>query len=297
MLRKHSPRILVTGASGFVGGNFVRLALAAGFEVVAQYNRNAPALSSGPNLTLVQCDLSRDTPNWPRVDMVIHAATNANADYVCASDLVDGNTILTRNLKNWMLRAGVPFCFFCSSISVFGEVHTPLLDENTPRINTKSYGMTKLLSEEILRESEGKLRCLAVRLPSVLGPNARGTWLTRTAKALLRLETISIYDAASPFNNAVHVDDLFDLACANLAEGPAGFDFVTVAAAGELSVQNAVETLAHHLGVPVELRIERCEKPSFCISYARAYSKYGYKPMHIAEMLKRYAQAVRQTVA
>lgn len=289
-------KVLITGASGFVGGNFARLALERGFHVFAHYNNNPPALPPSRNLTTFQCDLRSTIPSWPSVDFVLHTATNANAPSVPATALIEGNVVLTKNLLAWMLDAGVSSCFFCSSVSVYGDVRVPILDEITAPINPSPYGMTKKLSEAMFFENADRIACLAVRLPCVLGPRARGTWLTKIVDQIRTQGFVTVYNPSSEFNNAVHVEDLFSLAMSLMRTGMSGFDAVTVSAGTTMTVMDLVTLLFEELGVRPDIRVVENGRSSFIISSEKAKSQYGYEPMPLDKMIRRYTKTLFEPV-
>lgn len=288
-----SKRVLITGASGFVGANLARFSLEHGFHVVAHYHTKPPDLPPSPRLQVVQCDLRNQVPDWPKVDLVLHTATNANAPNVPASDLIEGNLILTKNLLSWMLSAGIPFCFFCSTVSIYGDFKETLLEETVAPINTGTYGMTKKLSEDMFQEHAERIACLSVRLPSVLGPNARGTWLTRLIDDIRSGRRVTVFNPDASFNNVTHVADLFNLALNVHERGHRGFDFVNVSAATALTIREVAALLFRELNMTPDLEVIERGRQSFSISCSKACELYGFDPMPIDIMLRRHVQELR----
>ncbi len=116
--RKAEPRILVTGASGFVGSQVVRAALERGYEVVASVRSRASAarleeLTS--RVRLLEADLS-DADSVRRLatdaapDMVLHLAWSLGPDYDAPENLgcVGGSLTLLQSL----IESGCPRIVF-----------------------------------------------------------------------------------------------------------------------------------------------------------------------------------------
>jgi nucleoside-diphosphate-sugar epimerase len=288
-------RTLVTGTSGF-SGSFVARALAqAGFEVVGIYRRDTAFLAplvGQPNIRLVRADLSKAHDLPGPFEAVVHAAATSPAAGVTVEQLLRDNVLASLALgavaKDWRTRAFVLF----SSLSVYGEVAAPVLDESSPIVNPDAYGATKHLAELLLAEQASDLPTLALRLPGVLGPGAHRNWLSGVAARLLRQEPIRAYNLDAPFNNAAHIGDIAKLVATVLQRGWEGFDAVVLGARGSTTVRGAIERLARGLRVPARIVEEPPNKPTFTLSSRRAIERWGYDPMPIDALLDRYATDV-----
>jgi UDP-glucose 4-epimerase len=287
-------RTLVTGITG-VSGSFVARALAqAGFDVVGVYRRDTPFLAplvGEPNLRLLRADLSEARELPGPFEAVVHAAATSPAAGVSVERLLRDNVLanlaLVAAAKDWRSRAFVLF----SSLSVYGEVAAPVLDESCPIVNPDAYGTTKRLAELLLGETRD-LPTLALRLPGVLGAGAHRNWLSGVAARLVRQEPIRAFNLEAPFNNAAHVGDIARLVVTVLRRGWDGFDVVVLGARGSTTVRGAIERLAHGLGVSAKIVEEPPSKPAFTLSSSRAIERWGYDPMQIDALLDRYAADV-----
>jgi nucleoside-diphosphate-sugar epimerase len=183
--------------------------------------------------------------------------------------------------------------FVClSSVSVYGTVLTDLVDEKTPLTDPGDYGTTKRLSEMLLEERSHAMSGLAIRLPAVIGAGAARHWLAKTAQRLANDQPVSLFNPKAPFNNAVHIDDLTALIINAIREPWTGFETLTVASSGELTVRGVVERLRHGIGSASVLRETPSPKKSFTISFARAAERFGFAPMDIGLALDRFAQTI-----
>lgn len=166
-------RILITGASGFIGSYVVREAIARGHDVLA-LTRSSPAnkLDHVSSVQWLQCDL-RD-PQAPkldglRVDAVIHLAAGLLGS---AEEQHRSTVVATRNLLEAMRRAGITRLVGVSSIAVLDYARVPamtLIDENvrTPPDNTGmgTYAAMKLEQEKLFAAFAGEpgRRCIVLR--------------------------------------------------------------------------------------------------------------------------------------
>jgi nucleoside-diphosphate-sugar epimerase len=153
------PRILITGASGFVGFHLIEAALNEGMEVYAavRASSNIAHLKSLP-VKFVTPDFSRkddlkEMMEKYRFDYILHGAGITKATSLDEYNRV--NAGYTLNLAVAVQEAGIPLkkLVFISSLAAVGPVaydaSWPLPDGANPRPVT-NYGKSKLLAEEYL---------------------------------------------------------------------------------------------------------------------------------------------------
>jgi nucleoside-diphosphate-sugar epimerase len=286
--------ILVTGVSGFTGSVLARRLAEAGHRVTGLYRRSTRFLE--PLL-----DTQGVTPHAGDVhslelagpfDAVVHAAATSPGPGIDSIRLVQDNVIATERLIR-LAGGWRSSCFiFCSSLSLYGSIDVTLVDESTPIVSPDAYGATKHLCELMLRDSSEWLSSLSLRLPGVLGPGAHRNWMSGVAERLLQGEIIRAFNVTQPFNNAVYVEDIADLALRVLEQPFQGCHNVVLGAAGMITVRQAIETVAQAMGTPAQIQEVSASKDSFCLSSNRAIREWGYEPMEIGDLLKRYGQDV-----
>lgn len=185
-------KILVTGASGFIGSFLVEKALALGFETWAAVR---PASSrrylTDPRIRFVELDLEDDSRL--RQQLSDHVGRNGAWDYVIhaagatkcrrAEDFFRINTGGTERLARLLVAtAALRRRFvFISSLSVFGDVcgsnmQRVITGTDTPRPDT-AYGRSKLEAERWLARTEGLKDYVVLRPTGVYGPRERDYFL------------------------------------------------------------------------------------------------------------------------
>lgn len=158
-------KILITGASGFVGQYVVAAALKAGHQVraVIRPKTNETRLSwhTHPNVEFARFDLRQRrglVEILPGVDAVIHLAATKGGDFY---DRFAGTVIGTENLLLAMTEAGIKHLVVTSTFSLYDYKRISrhsVLDEYSPLIKEPlerdAYAQTKLIQEEMIREWE-----------------------------------------------------------------------------------------------------------------------------------------------
>lgn len=179
-------RILITGASGFIGRATVQEALDRGLEVVAVVRKTVPPeWKTEARIAVMRCDLSDPTEaerlaDAMQVDAVVHAAAHLGGD---ESRHKRDSVAATETLLRAMTLSGVKRLVLVSSIAVYDTSkvragrqvteRTPLEDIDTAR---DPYVAGKL-SQEVLCQRAADRRGLSLcilRPGAVFGPGR--TW-------------------------------------------------------------------------------------------------------------------------
>ncbi|MBU6460584.1 MAG: NAD-dependent epimerase/dehydratase family protein [Proteobacteria bacterium] len=180
-------RILVTGASGFVGQAVVRILSLANEEVVAAVRNETAALSLPQGVKAVLVGDMDDTLVWDEAldgcEAVIHLAARVHVMKEDNPNPLDAfrrvNVAGTAALAQAALKAGVRRFIYLSSIKVNGEAThvVPFSSDDMPAPRDP-YARSKAEAEACLDAFEGQgLEVVIVRPPLVYGPGVKGNFL------------------------------------------------------------------------------------------------------------------------
>ncbi|KAF0865090.1 NAD(P)-dependent oxidoreductase [Pseudomonas sp. LD120] len=168
-------KILVTGASGFIGGRFARFALEQGLEVRVN-GRRAEAVEHlvRRGAEFVPGDLEdaqRVRELCHDVDTVVHCA-GAVGLWGRYQDFHQGNVLVTENVVEACLKQRVRRLVHLSSPSIYfdGRDHLRLTEEQVPKRFKHPYAATKYLAEQkVFGAQEFGLEVIALRPRFVTG--------------------------------------------------------------------------------------------------------------------------------
>jgi nucleoside-diphosphate-sugar epimerase len=178
-------KVLVTGASGFLGSHIAEAAHEAGYEVHALIR----AASSGRWLghewleihTANLFDRKALSSILKEVDAVIHNAGTLWGEYHKV------NTEGTRVVAEESAKAGIKRFVYISSLAAGGASKGPYAKDGAEPDNPiSSYGHSKKDAEQLLYNLRGKLHVVILRYPMIYGPrDTQGLRLFRTFKIFI----------------------------------------------------------------------------------------------------------------
>ena len=176
-------KILITGASGFIGSFIVEEALKRGFETWAVVRRSSSReWLQDERIHFVELNLSSKAQLVEQLrdkgfDYVVHAAGVTKC--LNKQDFHRINTEGTKNLVDALLEVKMPLkrFVFISSLSIFGAIkeqqpYEEIRESDTPQPNTE-YGKSKLAAEQYLETVGSRVPYIILRPTGVYGPREK----------------------------------------------------------------------------------------------------------------------------
>ena len=180
-------KVLVTGASGFIGSFIVEEALERGMEVWAAVRKTSSReFLKDERIHFIELDFSSkeklvEQMEGMEFDYVVHAAGVTKC--LNQDDFFRVNTDGTRHFVDALLELQMPLKRFVylSSLSVFGPIrekqpYQEICETDIPKPNT-AYGKSKLKAEEYLDSIGNNFPYIILRPTGVYGPRERDYFL------------------------------------------------------------------------------------------------------------------------
>ncbi len=174
-------RILITGASGFVGRRLVETLAARGWPLALAGRRGGPATGPGGATIVPVGDIGPAT-DWARAldgcATVVHLAGQTPGRGVAEASFTAVNDQGTARLAGQAADAGVKLFVFLSSLHAITAIGGgSVITDDTPPRPTTPYGASKLAAEaHVERLRRHGVAAVTLRPPLVIGAEAAGNW-------------------------------------------------------------------------------------------------------------------------
>ncbi len=305
-------RVLVTGASGFIGSHLVEELVAEGFEVRVFLRYNSTGyignLSHLPPEVLERLEMYwgdvRDLTSVARategVDAVLHLAAQISVPYSFQNpiDFAMNNVVGTANVLKASLDAGVGKVIHVSTSEIFGGSDTPL-SEDSRRLPRSPYAASKVGADAMVKSfyyAYG-LNTLIVRPFNTYGPRqsprALIPWIIVQA---LKGDTVRLGNL-KPRRDFTYVKDTVRALILALKRETEGADEINLGTGRSFSVREVVEVVAKVLGKELKViqdrslvRPQRMEVFNLVSDNRKAREVLGWKPQVSLE------EGIRRTV-
>ncbi len=246
------PKILVTGAAGFLGQQVVRCAQAAGAQVHAT-DRRRDGLPV--DLDFRQADICAPETlrgTFAGIDCVVHLAGLAHVfgkSRAVVAPFHKVNTAGTAHVARAAAEAGVRAFVLVSSVSVYGRHDAQPVDESFPCYPETPYAESKYDAEKRATEiaKAAGMRLTILRLATLYGEGDPGN-VARLFRAIDRRRFVWIGDGSNR-KSLIHREDAAKacVTAAMSAMGPAGEVRTYNVAAPPCTMRQIVETIADAL--------------------------------------------------
>jgi GDP-4-dehydro-6-deoxy-D-mannose reductase len=264
-------RLLVTGASGFIGAPLVR-ALEAGNEIKALRRADGDIA------------LSETLVGIRNVDHVFHLAGRSFVpdSWRDPASFVNTNVGGTTAVLDFCRRVGASMTFV--SAYVYGQPDRLPIDETHPVRPSNPYAVSKYLAEQVCAfyASQLGVRTTVVRPFNIYGPRQPGHFLIPTVvRQLKNGGPIRVLDLA-PRRDYLYVDDLVDLLVRTLDPNQSDYTVVNAGSGSSVSVGELVDRLQTIAGTSLEVLSE--DKPrhqelnDVRAAVAKARDCFGWMP-------------------
>lgn len=219
-------KVLVSGASGHVGGAIARHLADEGHEVIGLSRSRGPLPDSIAHLPVdlgLPGALDVMRARVPRCDAIIHAAVCLDKDtYNPDISRVNGagTQAMLRLAHEWNARSFV----YISGVAVIGVPRTVPITEDHPCAPTTAYHASKLYGEHLVSITAGMgMRACTLRLTAPIGPGTpQGRLITTLAARALAGEPLILHGKGTRRQNYVDVRDAARAVSACLDRTPTG---------------------------------------------------------------------------
>jgi nucleoside-diphosphate-sugar epimerase len=201
-------RILLTGASGFVGGHLAPRLVEGGHEVLCAV-RGSSGYEPPSGARRIEIDLARplEAATLPEVDAVVHLAQASVRFPDDARELHRVNTASTLELLDHARRTGAQRFVYASSASVYGFGDRPFAEDD-PLAGRDFYAATKIGAEALVRGYDDFLTTAVLRLVVPYGPGQQARMIPGLIGRVRAGTPVTLNAGGRPRMNPLYIDDV-----------------------------------------------------------------------------------------
>jgi len=247
-MKVKNKKILVTGATGFIGKNLVKT-LAKDNDLYCT-TRSRDKMYELENVRWIPCDLSEkiNFDIFPKdIDMIIHLAQSRKYKQFPdeALDIFSVNTYSTLQLLDYGRKIGIEKFVYAST----GGVYVPKNDEPLKETDIMNpinfYALSKYTSEQLIKFYSEYFSTIILRYFFVYGPGQRNMLIPNLIEAVKMGKPIIIYNETGIKITPTYIDDAVEATIRSLSLS--GFEVINIAGNDVVSIKDLAEMIGEIL--------------------------------------------------
>jgi nucleoside-diphosphate-sugar epimerase len=298
-------KILVIGASGFVGNSLLkRLINIENIEVMA-VSRNIEKASKdfkvSKNINFLNYDLRSDNFSklnfYPNV-IINLSSTQPSSDHMTWDNFLEGNVTTVSSLINYAKSEKIEKIIHLSTSSVFSSSQSPINKDTLPSPDNY-YGLSKLLGENLLRisrlKNEFDSSVVVLRFPSMYG-DLHHAGLVHTYFTLAKdNRDIELFFEGKNLRNIIFIDDVIDVLEILLTnrdnEAYAAYNLGSKNHLTTYEIASFIKKELNSSSKLIPLKSKDSTNQNVIIDVEKFSKKYNYEAKQIEDSLKRYIKS------
>jgi len=301
MNNKNKKRILICGATGFIGRNMAEsFAEKDNFKVYGTYLYGKPL--QNPKIKMVRADLTnKEEVNRvvEGMDIIIQAAATTSG----AKDITEkpyyhvaDNAIMNSLIFRAAYEYGISHIVFFSCTVMYQSSDKPVKETDfdaNKEIYPKYFGVgwTKVYIEKMAEfySRIGNTKYTIIRHSNVYGPHDKfdlekshvfGATMTKVMKAKDG-GNIIIWGEGKEERDLLYVSDLVDFVKLAIAKQKSKFELYNVGVGSSISVSDLVKKIIRYSGKNIKVKYDKSKptiKTKLCLDYSKAKERLGWVP-------------------
>lgn len=206
-------KVLVTGASGFIGSNLTKRLLSLGYEVyyTGRPNENVDIIG-GTKIGDAFSDI--DFFKIPKLDVIFHQAAITDTLYKNRDQMFRVNVHEPIEMFMNAIKQGCKKIVYASSCSVYGNGETPFRESQEPR-TLNIYAQSKIMLDQEAKKINNA-QVIGLRYSNVYGPGEQhkrhyASMIHKLSEQILKKQDPMLYEYGEQKRDFVYVEDIVDL--------------------------------------------------------------------------------------
>lgn len=302
------PRVLITGAAGFIGMHTSIRFLREGWDVVGLDNMNnyysvglkrdrlkeieGEATKLVRNFKMFEADLNSDVWNELKpyeFEAVIHLAAQAGVRYSLENPLayLESNILGFQKVLDFVKSQRIERFLYASSSSVYGKDSDQPFDENQNCNNPESYYAATKKANELMARSfwnTFKVPSIGLRFFTVYGPFGRPDMAPMLfADAARKGNVIKVFNEGNQKRDFTYIDDIIEgvFKLIDLRHIPQDALVINIGNGSPVELMDFINLIEKSMGIPLDKEFVEAQKGDVMVTYAstkKLKELTGYQP-------------------
>ncbi len=285
--------ILITGANGVIGKDLVKI-LSRKHNIYGIYRTKNKEIKKIKNVKWIKHNLKKKIKKiYPSPKYIIHCAVDQRYKEKKNDKYIKSNYKLFKNIVDFagMVKAKLIINF--SSIEVYGNINTKILNESYKPNNPNAYGKIKFYSEKYLHNQ--KINFINIRLPGVLcefnQKDSERPWLNTVFNKMKKNKSVIIHNAKTKFNSVINTKDIANLINYIINKNIRIRDTFNFVGSNPIKIENLLNFAKKKIKSKSKIvKSLDHNKNSFTISTNKLEKKLKFKSQTIEKIVKNHLQ-------
>jgi UDP-glucose 4-epimerase len=262
-------KILITGATGYIGSWLTRYFLSQNFSIVAHGSSKHTLLKlekrlnnqgySSENIEFWDqdfMDVEWKFPDFQELGAIIHCAALTSVregKYHKYDKYFNVNVLGTKTIAQKALENDILHFIHLSSGQIYGTPQSFPIDENTPKEPINLYGFSKLMSEEIVKSIGTFGLDFTIARPFSVYGKEQSNIISIIINKIKNGNTLTIYGDGNQTRAFMHINDICNAIKLMLGNRKCFKKEYNLSGPEEYSVNQLVKMISRHFGKEPEL--------------------------------------------
>ena len=235
-------RILVTGATGFVGSSLVKKLVEKKYKVVAQGRTIKPWTPQCVIDRLINIDFGREKYELGNFDSVVNCISIIEAENNIWEDFSYPNCSIAQAIARTISCAQLIHVSTCSVYSTKSQYTNQPYPVNL-------YGLSKYVSEKLVEIERKGQNSLVLRFPIIIGKNKQNSdFIKYIIDQTKQRKTIELFGKGMYYRNLIHVSEVVQAIISSIeSDSITGFQAINLGSINSLTVYDICTYLSKKL--------------------------------------------------